>query len=158
MHVLDKISNGINKIMEYITIIMLAGIVVSLFAQVIFRFVFHTGLTWSEELSRYLHMWITFLGASIIFKEGKHLNLTFFIDILPTRFRKLIDIFNQLFLIFFLVLIIYHGIPLINIVKTQLTPAMEISTAWVYASLPIGAFFMLVQVIFRLKDRRHING
>lgn len=155
MDALNKICDHINKIIEYITVILLAGIVTALFAQVVFRFVFHTGLTWSEELSRYLHMWITFLGASIIFKEKKHLKLTFFLDILPEKIRKVFDMFNQLFLIFFFTLIMYHSVPLIKVVKRQLTPAMEVSTAWVYLSLPVGAFFMMIQVLRHLLNRKN---
>lgn len=158
MDVLDKICDRINKVIEYITIILLAGIVVALFAQVVFRFVFNTGLTWSEELSRYLQIWVIFLGSSIIFKEGRHLKLTFFVDILPEKVRRVIDTVNQLFLIFFFALIMYHSVPLIKVVRKQLTPAMEISTAWVYLSLSVGAFFMMIQVLRHLLIRKEDKG
>ena len=53
---MEKILNGVNRIVEYIVSLLLIVMVIVVFLQVIFRFVLHSSLPWSEEVSRYIHM------------------------------------------------------------------------------------------------------
>ncbi len=65
MRVLKRVLGCVNTVTEYVVSVLLVIMVVVVFLQVIFRFVIHASLPWSEELSRYILVWLSFLGAAI---------------------------------------------------------------------------------------------
>ena len=79
---LDKLSTGINRTVEYLLFGMGLGMTLLVAAQVLLRYVFNHSIFWSEELSRFLLVWLTFLGASVVYYRGAHAC----VDFLYTRF------------------------------------------------------------------------
>ena len=73
---INKVSDLLDKICSVILVAMLAGMVLTTSLQIICR-VFFTALSWSEEVTRYLLVWSTFLGAGCVYKKGGHISVTF---------------------------------------------------------------------------------
>lgn len=63
------------RVLEVVLVILLAGMAVMVFTNVVLRYGFNTGLTVSEELSRYFFVWLTFIGAVVTFRENAHLGV-----------------------------------------------------------------------------------
>jgi len=63
------------KTVEVLLVVFLSAMVVMVFGNVVLRYGFNSGIISSEELSRFLFIWITFLGAIIAVREGTHLGL-----------------------------------------------------------------------------------
>ena len=61
----------------------LALLVVVLALQVIFRYVFQIGLTWSEEISRFAFVWFVYISASLAAQRGTHIRVTLFVNLIP---------------------------------------------------------------------------
>ena len=74
-----KASDFVDKIGCYLLILTMAGMVFFTSIQIIFR-VFFDALAWSEEITRYLLVWSTFIGAGCVYKRGGHINVSFIQD------------------------------------------------------------------------------
>ena len=149
---LNKLSNGLNKVCKALTVLLLAAMVVVTMAQIIFRF-FHA-LQWSEEVTRYMLVWATFIGASCAYKEGAHISITAIQNFFPPKARKYVQILVHLVCIVLFIAIIYFGWKY-AMKQFQLSPALRIPEKYVYTIVPIGFGMMtfhavneVVQMIF----------
>jgi len=76
-------------------IALIFGVIVSImFTQVVFRYVFNNSLSWSEELIRFLFVWLTFLGGALAINNKTHIAVEFFIELLPVKYLKYVKILN----------------------------------------------------------------
>ena len=114
---------------------------------VIFRYVLSSAPFWTDELARYLMIYMVFWGGTLSFIEGKHPSLTFLIEKLPKRARAYWDLFINLLVFTVLVIIIMGGIEIFFDGIIAKTPGMRISFSIVYAVIPIGSLCMLIQII-----------
>ena len=79
----EKIVNGYFTLLKFIIVLCLACMVVLVFGNVVLRYAFNSGITVSEELSRWFFVWLVFLGAIIGMKEHGHLGMDSFVSRLP---------------------------------------------------------------------------
>ena len=87
-----QISDFLNKITEIVVMFLMSAISVIIFVQVICRYVFNHSLYWSEEVGRYLLIWITFLGASVGVKRYSHIGIDFLYNKSPLFIKKILDV------------------------------------------------------------------
>jgi TRAP-type transport system small permease protein len=85
---LERAINTYCRLLEWAIVLALAVMVVLVFGNVVLRYVFNSGITVSEELSRWLFVWLTFLGAIIALKEHGHLGSDMLVSRLPTGGKK----------------------------------------------------------------------
>ncbi len=86
-----RIRNSVDKVVEIITGCLMAGIAIMIFVQVVSR-ALNIGLQWTEELSRFSYVAITFLGSVVAVSKGRHITITIFLDLMPKWLRKITDI------------------------------------------------------------------
>lgn len=148
---LKKLSDGVDRGVTWFVVLMLLGLTAVVTLQIIAR-VFFEAFTWTEELSRYLLVWSTFFGASMGFKRGSHVAITFVIDRFGGRSKQWISILiHTLSVVFFLVGIVY-GIQMIHQQVFQISPAMGLSMRVVYLAIPLGFATMAIHVFPLLLD------
>jgi len=123
------------------------------FAGVFFRFVLHSPLTWSEEAARYMMIWVTYLGAGIAVKKGRHIGVTMFISRVPLRVRGYLIFLAEMVVILFLSILVYQGINLLLTLRTQISPAMGLPMVIPYFAIPFGCFHMLLHLLDRVLSR-----
>lgn len=87
---LDRLIASLEK---YFLSIMLLTMLFLSFIQVILRDFFHTGLSWSDVVVRYMVLWIGFMGASLATKDDRHLRIDAFNKILPKKIIPLVELF-----------------------------------------------------------------
>lgn len=136
-------SDAANKASEVLLFVLMVTMVLVTIAQIVFRFFFNA-LTWSEELSCFLLVFASLTGSAVAFKRGSHIAVTFLSEKLkPTGKKVLATVVNLLGLGFFIIVAVY-GALLMKAESGQLTPALQISMAWVYLMYPvIGAVTIL---------------
>src|SRR5262252_4540972 len=78
----------------------LAVMVVLVFGNVVLRYVFNSGITVSEELSRWLMVWLTFLGAIVALREHQHLGVDTLVRILPPLGKRICFIASYLLMLY----------------------------------------------------------
>ncbi|MBL3539708.1 TRAP transporter small permease [Aminivibrio sp.] len=152
MNFYRKTLEGINTAVEYAVCVLIAAMVVVVFLQVVFRFVIHSSLPWSEELSRYLMVWITFLGASIAVKRKSHIGVEAVVSLFSNVWKKMAAIFVSASLCVFFGFMVLYGEKILRTVKFQLSPAMEITMAIPYSALMTGGFLMLLHSLLQLAE------
>lgn len=70
----------VTRAAEYMLIVMLAIMVVLVFGNVVLRYFFNSGIVFSEEVSRFIFMWLTLIGALVVMKDNAHLGISSLID------------------------------------------------------------------------------
>lgn len=141
--IVKTIDKYINSIVGFFAIVMLIAMSVIVFAQVVFRLA-HASIPWSEEVSKNLLVWTTFLGAALCVRKGSLIGLEILYMILPSiHKKKLIVVINILSALFMMYLIVV-GYRTSIIVWTQTTPVLKMSMGIMYAAVPVGALFMLI--------------
>ena len=77
------------RILKFVIAVCLAVMVVLVFGNVVLRYVFNSGITMSEELSRWLMVWLTFLGAIVALREHSHLGVDTLVRMLPAGGKRI---------------------------------------------------------------------
>lgn len=142
----------LDRMVEIITMVFLSIMVIVVFLQVIYRFVLHNPLQWSEELGRFLFVWISFLGAAIALQRGEHLGIDVFLRLFPKKIGKALVIISYLVILAFLVLISYKGLNVLNIIKRQRSASLRLPMTWPYAGVFVGLVLMTVNCLRVLND------
>lgn len=150
MKAFRKLLNLIQLLTEYVLFLMVGAMVVIVFAQVIFRFVLHASLPWSEEASRYIMVWISMLGASIGIRRRGHIGVEAVVMLFPSWLRRATSVVTTLIASVFFIGMIFYGIKICTVVAAQESPAMEISMALPYSALIAGGLLMLLYSIEEL--------
>lgn len=140
------ISDLVNKYVNYLVIGLMACMVVVTTLQVVFR-VFFTSLSWTEEASRYLLIWSTFFAATLAYKKGGHIAITFVVNKFPLKIRKIIMVVSYLFSIFFFFMVSYFGSQMIVMQVFQISPAMGVPMKYVYLAIPISLVIMILHAV-----------
>ena len=150
IRVLQSLSRWCNRTSKVLVIGMMAVMSVVVLAQVFLRYVVQASLSWSEELARYLMVWIGLFGASLALQEGRHIEVTLLLDRMPRPLRKLCVGIALLAVLGFLGLVLHQGLVLTRNIWLQRSPAMNLPMVIPYAAIPLGAFFMMIQVMLGL--------
>ena len=150
----DRIERLISRIDENlakgeaVVLIALVGVMTGVvFLQVLYRYVFTQPLQWSEELARYLFVWLSILGAALALQKKGHFGLDLFFKMLSSRSRSIVQIPPYLLMGIVIFVILFQGIILVQKTVLQESPAMGISMSWAYAPLPVGGALMAIHLI-----------
>lgn len=146
----DKILRYLNNIEDFALVSMFIAMVAIIFSQVIMRKVFNNSLSWSEELGKFLFVWISWLGISIGHRRREHIKITMVVEKLPYKAKKIVEALSELILIIICSIVIYYGILMIGIQVNIPYAGIKISTAWGYLSLVLGCFIFSLRAIVHL--------
>lgn len=116
-------------------------------ATVVFRFIIQSSLAFPDELIRYLFVWMIFLGSAVAFRRKMHAAIGIFVAKLPTAPKRLALLTSTVASAVFFVLIMWSGYHLTVRSAPQISPALEVSMAWVYAAIPVGMGFLLIYAV-----------
>lgn len=131
------VQTMINKycqLLSYLIAAALAVMVVLVFGNVVMRYAFNSGLTVSEELSRWLFVWVTFLGAIVAMNDGAHLGTDMLVSRLSVRGKKSCLLIGLLLMLFVCWLMFRGSLDQVKINMESTSAVMEIPMAWFYAS------------------------
>jgi TRAP-type C4-dicarboxylate transport system permease small subunit len=128
--------------------------------QVFSRYVMNDAISWSEEVCRYMFVWMVFFGISYAIRQRRHIRILGLYTIVSEPIRKGLMILADLLFLFFVILMAVNGAELCATIFRlgQLTPSLEFSMAYIYASLPIGFTLAALRLVQGLYLRiRHIK-
>ena len=147
---MDQIYKGllhvekiVRKIVLAITCTLIVFITVIIFVQVIFRYILHNSLSWSEELTKYCMVWIVFIGTGYVLGQGAHSNMDIVLTRLPEKLRFWVNKFNSLLLVFFSYVILRYGSEFVMLGTKQKSSALKLPMNIVYLAIPIGGALLL---------------
>lgn len=152
------ILNILDKIEETVLVGMFVAMVGIIFVQVIMRYIFNNSLSWSEELGKFLFVWISWIGISIGHKRKEHIKITLVVDKLPHKLKMILEAISELILIIICGITMYYGVIMIGIQKNIPYAGIKISTAWGYLSLVLGCGIFIIRAgIYFVQAVQSIN-
>lgn len=125
---------------------ILAAMATMVFANVALRFLTDHSILWVEEVSRYLMIWLTFLGAGIVLRYGAHVG----IDVLQERYPRHAPWIRAAILVLLLAFfsaMVWLGVRYAQLTWEQTTPVLQIPIGAVYLAMPIGFALMIVHLL-----------
>ena len=133
----------------YCCVVMLAAMSIIVFIQVVFRFILKASLPWSEEVTRYLLVWTTFMGGAYGVRQGSHIGVEAFMLLVPKKIRKVIGIFVMVCCLLLCVVIVKFSwdLVLLIIARKQLSPALRMPMGYAYMAVPVGMSLFVVRYI-----------
>jgi TRAP-type C4-dicarboxylate transport system permease small subunit len=146
----EKICAAINLVAETLVGTLMAAMIVDIFVQVVFRYGLESSLSWSEELARYLFVWVIFVGTSVAVRRGQHIALTAITEALPELLRCFAAALTLVAFIVFLLVLTWASIPLIANARSTISSELEVPIAWVYVAAPIGSLLSVLHLVNRL--------
>ncbi|MBD9393000.1 TRAP transporter small permease [Acidovorax sp. ACV01] len=96
----DRVLRGYTRVLDALAGLCLAIMVVLVFGNVVLRYTFNSGITISEELSRWLFVWLTFMGAVVALREHGHLGVDALVSRLPTLGKKICLVVAQVAMLY----------------------------------------------------------
>lgn len=143
----SRITKVIDRAEDACLVSMFALMVFFIFLQIIMRFVFNRSLVWSEELGKFIFVWISWLGISIGERRNEHIKITLIVDKLPPKWQKVFEIIAYLILAAIIVVTLYYAVVMVQFQMRVKYAGIKISTSWGYLSLVLGCGFMLLRLI-----------
>lgn len=143
------------RLLNGAVILCLAGMVAMVFGNVVLRYGFNTGITQSEELSRWLFVWMVFCGAAVVLKEGGHIAVSLFVDMLPRLLRRAAMAVATVVMIGITLLVIAGSLVQVEVSRTSFAPASGLSLSWfflaglVFGVTALGVLLRRLAVILR---------
>jgi TRAP-type C4-dicarboxylate transport system permease small subunit len=120
------------RLAEFTLVTMLSLMVIMVFGNVVLRYGFNDGIISSEELSRYLFIWITFLGAIVTMRDNAHLGLDSLVRRLSLRGKKLAYAISNILMLGCCALMFYGTFKQHGINASTRSPVLEIPMIWIY--------------------------
>ena len=127
------------KAVEALLVLALAGMVVLVFGNVVLRYGFDSGILISEEISRVLFLWVTFLGAVLVMREGGHLGVDIVTAALPRAGRRVCRIVSNVAILGCCVLLAAGSWVQTLINLGNAAPISGLPTGWSYAAGLVAA-------------------
>ena len=144
------------RLLEALMVLLLALMVVLVFGNVVLRYAFDSGITVSEEVSRWLFVWMTFLGAIVAIKEHGHLGTDMLVSRLPKAGKKACLIVGHLMMLYVTWLLFDGSLAQMKINWEVEAPVTGASVAIFYGS---GVFFAVCAALLLLRETwRAISG
>lgn len=128
----------------------LTAMVATITAQVLARYVFNVPLAWTEELARYLFIWLVFLGASQAMRRGEHIAIGLFVELLPVPLRLAAGVFVNTLVAAFLAVLVVMAWKVVGVVAPLKSIALKVTMAVVYLPLVVGGAAMFVRTLFTI--------
>lgn len=146
---LQTLIDRLCRVMSFVMVMFLALMVVMVFGNVVLRYGFNSGITVSEELSRWLFVWMTFLGALVALRSHAHLGTDTLVSRLPVMGKKICLGASHLLMLYLCWLMFQGAWEQTKINWGTSSAVMEVSMGYFYAS---GVFFAVVAALFLVND------
>ena len=129
---------------------LVGAIVVITLASVWWRYVLNAPLAWPEQVSRILFVWITFVGAAVLYRERLHVAIDMFMAPLPRAARRAVGWAIELLILAFNFVLLLYGLKLSVDTLGQTFGALDITPASFYFAAPVAAGMMILYFLERI--------
>lgn len=157
MNVFLRIVDGINRIVGYILAAMLGIMSILIIVQIFTRFVIEYPLHWTEELARYLMVYLVFLGAAIALRNNRLIAIEALTQALSPFLQRVLKIVVMAFTIGFAIILIVQGFEIVQAISMQKSAGLRIPMSIPYLAIPIGAILMVINAFAVLFDPNNVT-
>jgi TRAP-type C4-dicarboxylate transport system permease small subunit len=148
LNAIRRIEQLFGRLIEISLVLLLAGMVIMVFANVVLRYGFNSGLNISEEMARYFFVWLTFIGAIVAFRDHGHVGVESFVRLLGPRGRIICVLLSNMIIVVLSVILVWGTWKQHAINASMTAPVVGLSMIWVFGvtyvtGLAIGAMALV---------------
>ena len=145
-----KVLDAITGVAKALIGALIGAIVVITLAAVWWRYILNAPLAWPEQISRIFFVWVTFVGAAILYREKLHVAIDMFVIMLPKSIQRLAGWLIDALVFAFNVIFFIYGLRLSLDNLGQTYGALDISPASFYFAAPVSAGMMILYFLEEL--------
>jgi TRAP-type transport system small permease protein len=143
LNTLTRLDLGLARGLRWLLVLLLSGMALIVFANVVLRYATNGSLVWAEEVARYAMVWLALLGAGPVLRTGGHIAIENLQDVLPKRAAMTIRAAIVVALCGLGIGMVVMGVQYMQRAQYQLTASTQVSFAYVYAAMPVGGALLL---------------
>ena len=149
---IERVSTTCNRYAEYLLLLLGVAMTTTVILQVFCRYALNHSLFLSEELARYLLVWLTFIGATVAYRRNMHPGVDFLFKRLERKNRDRIRQLVHLVSLLFFLIMIWYGCAFAYFIRAQTTPALSLPKWLIFSIIPLcGVLFSLHAAAFLLR-------
>ncbi|MGH2316406.1 TRAP transporter small permease [Planococcus sp. SE5232] len=160
MKILKMVKTFLDRLLLGSALTMLLAMVVIIIVQVFSRQVLNYTPSWSEEVSKLLFVWVSFLGIAYGFKEKLHIALGIVVNQLPETVQHAFDYLSKVLIIGFGVIMIYYGWQFTVLMGNSSMPGTGWPSSVLYSAIPVSGFFVTfygIDLLFKKGLHQDLN-
>lgn len=135
----ERLNDTLLWLCKYLIIAIVAVLAAILISAVFYRYVLNDAFAWSEEASKYLMVWLTFLGAPIALRHAVHINIDLLVQLFPPRGRQVFYAVIHLIIIATMGILFWKGWAFAELGARQVASSFTLSMVWMYLAVPVGS-------------------
>lgn len=144
---MTQLVNGFFRLLEGLVVLCLVAMVIMVFGNVVLRYGFNSGITISDEMSRYCFIWLTYIGAMVAMREKGHLGVDTLVLRLPLTGKKLCFFLSEALMLLCNGLFLLGTWKMHELQVSNVSPVVGISMIWIYGiGYVVGAVMSLMNL------------
>lgn len=125
-------------VVEFVLVCLMVALCTVIFVGVYTRYVMGEAVPWSDEVARYLFIWLSFLGAAVAVRRRAHYVVPLIVDRFGKRAKFATGLLCWVIVMGFSVFLTIQGIKVMEGVSVQVSPALELTLSWVFLAVPVN--------------------
>lgn len=146
------LCDGLVALAKFLLGASVAAIVLITLAAVWWRYVIDNPLSWIEQVSNMIFIWMVFLGSAVLYRQNLHIGVDMFLDMLNERNREIWKWVVELGNLLFITVLFIYSLKLTIDVLPNTAGALDISPAYYYAAAPVSCAMMIVFFFEKVVD------
>lgn len=146
----ESVGNSLEKFLEIPVLVLSVIMTGTVLLGVFFRYVVRWPLGWSEELSRYMMIWMALTSVALCIWRHEHVGVTMFIKKLPRFLAKIIIFLSNSLVLYFLWILFSRGLVMAEGGKSQLATALGTTMYWWLMAVPVSAALCIVMLVCKM--------
>jgi TRAP-type C4-dicarboxylate transport system permease small subunit len=152
-----RVSEFLDRVLKGVIYVALLLMVFTVFGQVIFRYILSAPPSWTEELARYIFIWVSFLAATYAYRKNAHIVIDVITSKLPNKFKEIYYYLVTTVIVFFLGVLFVQSIFSFEVVGTAISPSLGLNMKYVHLSLTVSSLLMIFYTIVILIERKKLR-
>lgn len=161
MEAFGRFTDNLNKVVLWVSIACFGVMTFCAGAQVLTRYLMSAPLEWTEEIARFMFIYVALLGSAICVKQMSHINMDLVLVRVSPKTQWAMKVFVAVASIVFFAIMSWSGVEITAATMAQYAPATDLPMGYVYASVPISGLLMLIyslEIFFKLIQQKATSG
>ncbi len=140
-------NRALNRLEDWLMVISMALITILITTQVVLRYVFASSFPWAEEVTRFIVIWMSFIGAAMGVRTGAHVSVDLLVTFVPPGWHRPLAATTAVCGLAFAIALVVYGYPIVALTARtgQVSSALQLPMAWVYSIFLIGGVLLAIR-------------
>jgi len=139
-------------VVNALLVVLMSVMFISVCLQVFFRYVLESPLSWSEELARYVFVWISFLGAAMALGKRLHFGIDYLVNKFPPRLRAGVELITNCAILVFVLVLVVKGFQTATTARFSHSAGLNLRMDIVFDAIPVSGLIMAYYLIRQIID------